>query len=168
MLKRGALAFALTRFFPQFILPALFLASLACGPSRPATPLETFKTYIKAIKQKDTAAMKVLLSAATMKMHAQQARAQSTTVDEIVARETLISEGQKTVEFRDEKIEGDKATLEVKNSYGTWETVPFVREEGDWKIDKQGYVDRMLEDAEKSNREIDALINGDPSPTPIY
>jgi len=158
----------LMRFFTQFIFVAIVLASLACGRGQPATPLETFKTYIKAIKQKDTAAMKVLLSAATMKMHEQQAKAQSTTVDEIVKRETLISEGQKTVEFRNEKIEGDKATLQVKNSYGSWETVPFVREDGEWKIDKQGYVDRMLEDSDKSNREIDALINGDQSATPIY
>ena len=44
---------------------------------KPATPLETFKTYTKAIKAKDTATMKLLLSDATLKMHEQEAKAQN-------------------------------------------------------------------------------------------
>ena len=96
-------------------------------------------------------------------MHERQAVAQGTTVDEIVKRETLFTENQRTVEFRDEKIEGDKATLMVKNSYGSWETVPFVKEEGVWKIDKKGFADRMIMDIEQENdRKLDDLINRPP------
>jgi len=142
------------------ILTAVF-AAISCSGSQPAaSPLETFKTYTKAIKQKDTTTMKLLLSNATIKMHEKEAKAQGLTVDEIVKRETLFSEDQKTVEFRNEKIDGDKATLQVKNSYGSWETVPFVREDGVWKIDKAGYADQLMKDIEENNKKIDEMIKG--------
>lgn len=138
----------------------------ACGERPSATPVETFKTYIKAIKQKDTKAMKVLLSNATLKMHEQQAKAEGVTVDEIIKRESLIGESQKAVDYKDEKIEGDKATLQFKNSFGSWETMPFIREDGVWKIDKQGYADQLLKDIEDSDKKMDDLINGVPTPSP--
>src|SRR5688500_113450 len=117
-----------------FLFSLLLLGSCA-GEKAPATPLETLQTYTKAIKQKDTATMKLLLSTDTLKMHQLEAQAQNVSVDEIVKRETLFTEEQKTVKFRNEKIEGDTATLEVENSFGSWETVPFVKENGEWKID---------------------------------
>ena len=93
-------------------------------------------------------------------MHEQEAQAQGVTVDDIVKRETLFGENQTTVEYRDEKIDGDTATLQVKTQYGSWETVPFVREGGVWKIDKQGYADRMIREIEEQNRQsIDDQIN---------
>src|SRR5512140_487417 len=107
----------------KLLFIAIFTVFAACsGPAKVASPVETFKTYTKAIKQKDTTTMKLLLSDATIKMHEKEAKAQGVTVDDIVKRETLFSENQKTVEFRDEKIDGDKATLQVKNSFGSWET----------------------------------------------
>lgn len=111
--------------------------------------------------------MKLLLSDATIKMHEQEAKAQGVAVDEIVGRETLLSEGQRTVELRDEKIDGETATLQVKTLGGSWEAVPFVREDGVWKIDKQGFADQIIEDAGESNRKLDELINGNSAP-PMY
>lgn len=132
-------------------------------PQRPATPKETFMTYIKALKAKDYTTMKLLLSDATIKMHEKEAKAQGVTVDDIVKRETLISEKQTAVEYRNEKVDGDKASIQVKNSYGSWETVPFVREDGVWKIDKQGYFDQIIKDGEESDKKLDELINGNRS-----
>ncbi|MBC7899957.1 MAG: hypothetical protein H7070_07865 [Saprospiraceae bacterium] len=149
------------RYSRKAILLIFGLIFAACaGETKPSSPLETFKTYTKAIKQKDTTTMKLLLSAETIKMHELEARSQNVTVDDIVKRETLFSEGQTSVEFRNEKVEGDKATIEVKNSFGSWETVPFVQEEGNWKIDKKGYADRLTEDIEKkNNQQLDDIIN---------
>ena len=146
-----------------FLLVAI---SAACfGVREQATPLETFKTYVKAYKTKDTTTMKLLLSNATIKMHEQEAKAQGTTVDEIVKRETLFNDSQRSIEYRDEKIEGDKATIRVKNSFGSWETVPFVREDGVWKIDKKGYADRMMQDIEDNDRKLDEMINANRPPS---
>lgn len=145
----------------QFAVFALIAGLLGCagGDQGPATPIETFKTYTKAIRMKDTTTMKLLLSSQTMKMHELEAQAQGVTVDDIVKRETLFVESQKTVKLRNEKIEGDSATLEVENSFGQWETVPFVKEDGQWKIDKKGFAQRMMDEAEKSNQALDQLVN---------
>ena len=144
--------------FLSFSIAAL---SLSCSSeSKPDTPVESFKAYITAVKQKDTTKMKLLLSSESIKMHEQEAKAQNLTLDDVVRRETLFTEGQKTVEFRNEKVEGEKATLEVKNSFGTWEMVPFIREDDEWKIDKKGYADRMMQDFDQNaNQQIDDIIN---------
>lgn len=90
---------------------------LGCaGEQKPATPLETFKTYTKAQKKKDTTTMKLLLSAETLKAHEQEAKVMGVTVDDIVKREAIVGETQTSVEFRNEKIDGERATLEVKNA----------------------------------------------------
>jgi hypothetical protein len=144
----------------KILIFSLSLLLISCaGDPKPSTPLETFKAYTKAIKQKDTTTMKLLLSDASIKMHQQEAKAQNVDLDDIVKRETLFSETQTSVEFRNEKIEGERATLEVKNSYGAWETVPFVREEGIWKIDKKGFADKMMQEIDQNNRKLDELIN---------
>ncbi|MDQ3219361.1 MAG: hypothetical protein M3Q26_01245 [Acidobacteriota bacterium] len=103
--------------------------------------------------------MKLLLSAETIKMHELEAKAQSVTVDDIVKRETLFSEGQTTVKLRNEKIDGETATLEVENSFGAWETVPFIKEDDVWKIDKKGYADRFMQEIEQNNQQLDDIIN---------
>ncbi len=156
------------RIWSRILIISLAVCLSACGEKKPATPLETFKTYTKAIRQKDTATMKLLLSDATMKMHEQEAKAQGVSVDEIVKRETLFAENQKSVEYRDEKINGEKATLQVKDSFGSWETVPFVREDSVWKIDKPGFANQFIKDSEDSNQKLDDIINGrsQPSYTP--
>jgi Na+-translocating ferredoxin:NAD+ oxidoreductase RnfG subunit len=92
-------------------------------------------------------------------MSEQEAKSQNVPLDEIVKRETLFNESQKTVEFRNEKIDGDKATIEMKDSFNSWNTVPFVREDGAWKIDKQGIANQMMQDFEQSDKRLDDIIN---------
>lgn len=148
------------RFFYLSALLLIVLFGVSCtAEPKPDTPLESFKAYVNAVKQKDTTRMKFLLSSESIKMHEQEAKAQHLTLDDIVQHETLFTEGQKTVEFRNQKIEGDRATLEVKNSFGSWETIPFVREDDEWKIDKKGYADRLLQDIEQNNKQMDDFIN---------
>ena len=147
-------------FYRKFLV--LFLAGLlaACSSSqKPSTPLDTLQAYVVAIKKKDTTTMKVLLSDATIKMHQQSAKEQGVTLDEIVERETLFSPGQKTAEYRNEIVEGDKATIEMKNSYGIWDKISFVKEDGAWKIDKQAFVNPILQQNEMDNQKLDEMIN---------
>ena len=143
------------------ILLTILSATFGCssGDSEPASPKETFKTYTKAIANKDITTMKLLLSAETMKMNELEARARGVSVDEVVKNETLFSENQKTVKLRNEKIEGDKATLEVENTFGTWETVPFIMEGGAWKIDKKGWAQREMDKVNQGNEQLDNIIN---------
>lgn len=148
----------LLNFTVIFTSLALFVGC-AGGERKTSTPLETFQTYTKAIKAKDTTAMKLMLSSETIKMHEQEAKSQGTTVDEIVKRETLFNESQTRVEYRNEKIDGQTATLEVKNSSNNWEIVPFIFENDQWKIDKKGYADRISHEIEEESRRAEEEMN---------
>ena len=148
------------RFYSKFIiliLPAMFFS--CAGEEKPDTPLETLKAYTIAIKQKDTTTMKLLLSDASIKMAEDEAKSRNVTLDEVVRRETLFNSTQKAVDFRNEKIDGDKATIEMKDSYNAWNTVPFIRENGIWKIDKQSAADIMMRDFEQNDKKLDDIIN---------
>lgn len=150
------------RNWSRILIVLLVTAALfGCGgDKKPATPKETFMTYIKAIKVKDTTTMKLLLSSETIKMHEREAKANGSTVDDIVKRQTLFNEKDREVVFRDEKINGEKATIEVKTSGGTWQKVPFVFEEGAWKIDNAGAANQIQQEIEDENRKFDDLIKG--------
>jgi len=148
-------------FYKKFLvmLSACFIFACA-GKLTPPTPLETLQAYNLAIKKKDPTQMKLLLSDASLKMAEQEAKAQNVTLDEIVKRETMFSENQRRVEIRNQKVDGDRATIEMKDTFDTWITVPFVREEGIWKIDKQGFANQMMEQIEdENNKKINDIIN---------
>lgn len=148
------------RFIYKFLFLFSFALLAACADEKkPDTPLETLKAYTTAIKQKDTTTMKLLLSDASIKMAETEAKSRGVTLDEVVKRETLFDQSQRTVEFRNEKIDGDKATIEMKDSYNAWNTVPFVRESGAWKIDKQSAADIMMQDFERQQKENDEKFN---------
>ena len=141
------------------ILFSAFLIFACAGGEKPSTPFNTMEVYTQAIKKKDLTTMKLLLSSDSLKMAEKEAKAQNVTLDEIIKRETLFSENQSVVRYRNEKIDGEKATIEMQDSFGSWNTVPFVREEGAWKIDKQGIANQMMQQIEQENKELDDIIN---------
>lgn len=152
------------RLYQKLFITLLAVFAFACAKEKPATPLETLQAYTQAIKKKDTTTMKLLLSDASIKMADQEAKSQNVTLDDVVKRETLFNESQSSVEYRNEKIDGDKASIEIKDSFGTWNVVPFVKEEGVWKIDKQGIANQMMQDIEQKNKAADELYNRDRQP----
>lgn len=145
----------LYRIFLILISALLFASACASNERKPETPLDTLKAYMQAIRKKDPTEMKLLLSKGSLKMAEDEAKAQNTTVDEIIKRETLFTETQKTVEFKNEKIDGERATIEVKNSYGSWDVVPFNREDGEWKIAKERYVEEQMKKNDEEMRRLD-------------
>jgi hypothetical protein len=148
------------RFYQVILIIFVALAFIACAESQKLeTPLDTLKVYTQAIKKKDTATMKALLSKGSLKMAANEAKSQSVAVDEILQRETLFSSDRKTLEYRNENTMDDTATIEVKNSFGAFDKVPFVKEEGVWKIAKEKYADEMMKQADEDMRRLDEQIN---------
>jgi Domain of unknown function (DUF4878) len=138
---------------------ACLVTACSGGEPKPSTPLETLQAYEKAVRQKDTTTMKLLLSEATIKIHQEAAKEQGVTLDEIVQREALFAPGQKRRDYRNETIEGDRASIEIKNPYGIWDKVDFVKEDGTWKIDKQAFVNPILQQNEMDNQRLDEIIN---------
>ena len=147
--------------FYNFILVLLTVGIFAAcaGSPKLVTPLDTLQTYTRAIKKNDVEMMKRLLSDASLKMAEQEAASQNAPLDEIIRRETLFNENQTSLRYRNEKIENDKATIEVENAFGSWDTVFFIREDGVWKIDKQGAANQMMQQMDQQNKQLDNIIN---------
>lgn len=145
--------------FSLLIIAIMFVAGCS-APAKKLTPLETLQAYTRAIKKKDTTQMKLLLSQESLKMAEQEAKAQNVTVDDIVARETLFTDTQTSVKYRNVREEEEgKASIEMEDSFGIWNTVNFIREDGVWKIDKKGFANRIELDSQKSQEELDRIIN---------
>ena len=148
------------RFLQILLLVSSLIFFAACSKtSSPATPLETLKAYSNAVKKNDITTMKLLLSSETLKLHEQEAKANGVTIDEIVQRDTLFPKDQKFFDFKSGNIEGDKATVDVKNSFGGWDKITLVKENGIWKINKKEFSQNTIETIETDNDELDNMID---------
>ena len=147
--------------FYNFILVLFLVGIFAACADKPklVTPLDTLQTYTRAIKKNDVKTMKSLLSDASLKMSEKEAASQNVPLDEIIKRETLFNGTQTSLTFRNEKTENDKATIEVENSFNSWDTVYFIKEDGVWKIDKQGAANQMMQQIDQQNKQLDNIIN---------
>lgn len=86
--------------------------------------------------------MKTTLSKTTLEMAEKSAREHNTTVDALLKKDDVqISDD--IPEIRNEKIEGDTATVEIKDAANGYETLPFVKEDGRWKIAFDKYQELM-------------------------
>lgn len=100
--------------------------------------------------------MKNLLSKGSLELIEKSAKAQNSTTDELLRKESSVKI-QTAPETRNEKIEGDAATVEVKNeTNGEFDLkMPFVKENGAWKIARDKYIEDALK---KSNEEINKKL----------
>lgn len=117
---------------------AIAVTGLACNRVG-SSPTATMKAYFEAFQKKDAEGLKKTLSKGTLELFERFAKAQNPpkTIDEALQTglaSTANAAPNQMPEMRNEKIEGDKATLEVKFENGNWETIPFVKEDGAWKI----------------------------------
>ncbi len=134
------------------IAASLLLAG--CSANQPAddTPAGVLKRYTEASQKQDVATMKSLLSKGSIEMLETSAKDEKLTADDILRKEAAVPI-KKMPETRNEKIEGDRATLEVTNDVtGQFETYYFVRENGAWKLARDKYVEEIRRVYEESGR----------------
>jgi hypothetical protein len=118
---------------------ALFIAVLALAIGTGAcnkggsSPTATAKAFYDAVKAKDVQGIKNTMSKGSLDMMEKFAKMQNKSLDDAL-KEPSASNPPASFESQNEKITGDTATLEVKDENGKWETVPFVKEDGQWKI----------------------------------
>ncbi len=98
------------------------------------SPTEAVEKFVAAVKAKDEDAIKRLLSASSVKTFELMAKTQNTSFFKAVTQED--EETLKVLpEVRNETIEGDEATLELKDpKRNDWDKLKFVRVDGSWKI----------------------------------
>ena len=143
--------------FYVLILLAAFLFT-GCNSNQPAagSPGDVLKQYVAASQKQDVATMKSLLSKNSLVYIEERARPLKLTLDDVLKKETEVKL-QSALETRNEKIEGDTATVEVKNpATGEFDIkYPFVRENGAWKLARDKYIEEELK---KANDEINKKL----------
>jgi DNA uptake protein ComE-like DNA-binding protein len=99
-----------------------------------ATPTDTYKAGYAARQQKDLALLKRVLSKEAQEFLADIGKDEKKTLDDQL-RELADKPQAKTAETKNEKINGNRATLEYLDEDGKWVTMDFVKEGPEWKID---------------------------------
>ena len=110
---------------------SLALAASACNKAG-SSPTATAKAFYDAAKAKDPAAIKSTMSKGSLEMMEKFAKMQNKSLDD--ALKDPSGSPPPAFEARNEKITGDNATVEVKDEKGNWDTIPLVKEDGQWKI----------------------------------
>ena len=118
-------------------------AAPAAAPQAPTLgPKDVLKALNKASKEKDVAGIQKQLSQGTLAMLNETAQTEKRTVEDI-----LTADGGAPFlilpEMREEKIDGDKATVEVMIAEEGVEIIPFVKENGEWKAALDLYVEDL-------------------------
>ncbi len=103
-------------------------------PAGMDSPSATMNIFFEALKKKDNETIKKCLSKTSLERLEEAATQGDTTIDQIISDGEDMSK-KKTPTIRNEKIDGDTATLEVEDEeQKKWDTVPFIKEDGKWKI----------------------------------
>jgi len=126
----------------HFVLGACLLAGAvvlagACKGSSgsQSSPTEAYKTLYAAVKRKDSAGIKKVLSKATIEFMTAAAQMQKKTFDEVIANGLSESTFSPTLpQLCQERVKGNMGGLEVKRTNGQWEDLPFILEDGEWKL----------------------------------
>jgi hypothetical protein len=117
------------------------------------TPTGAYLAAHAARKNKDIEALKKLFSKDIkefLTMLGQADEKNKQTLDDML-REMCENPQAATAEARNEKINGDKATIEYLDEKGGWSRMDFVKEDGMWKL--------TIEKPEKGDIEIETSPN---------
>jgi hypothetical protein len=99
------------------------------------SPTEVFIAFYEAAKRKDVAAIKELVSKSTLTTLEDEAKSKNISLDNFLAEQSQLGLPTTLPETRNEKIDGDIATLEFKREgAASWSKATFAKEGGDWKL----------------------------------
>jgi hypothetical protein len=126
----------------RFALVACLLAGAvvlagACksGSGGQSSPTEAYKTLYAAVQRKDVETVKKIMSKSTIKFMTGAAEMQKKPFDQVIANGTIESNLSPTMpQLCKERIKDKWGALEVRGASGKWEDVPFVLEDGQWKV----------------------------------
>jgi hypothetical protein len=111
-------------------------ATTAAPTGALSTPTNTFMAFYEASKKNDVPGVIRILSKDSLDFLTAEAKKENKTLEAALTESLKTADVPKTTpETRNEKIDGDKATLEVKDDKSTnWDTFNFVKENNEWKL----------------------------------
>ena len=105
-------------------------------PSYAQSPTEAYKGLYEAVKAKDTEKIKSYLTQKTLAFGAAMAAQRKITPAEMYANGfTATNFAEKLPEIRDQRVKDNMGAVEVYNQQDKkWEDLPFIFEDGGWKL----------------------------------
>lgn len=132
------------KFFFALLLFALSSVIISCTqqtetkvePGKAASPTEAYKMLYTAVKSKDTEKIKLMMSKGTVAFADGVSKQQNKPIAEIFANGFTATTFAETMpEIRDERIKDNYGKVEVYNQKDNrWEDLPFINEDGGWKL----------------------------------
>ncbi len=98
-----------------------------------ATPTETYKTAYEYRKNKDIEGLKKVMSKDMMEFVTVMSKDEGKTLDDALKELCAKPQADKP-DVRNEKIDGDHATIEVKDEKGEWGPLDFEKVGSEWKM----------------------------------
>ena len=129
MLRLLALSFLL-------IIVGMGFACTGAATGGGGSPTEAYKQLYAAVKAKDIEGIKRSFSKQTNDFAAMAAGQQNSPVEKVYENGfTATTFAESLPPIRDERIQGEMGAVEVWNSKESkWEDLPFVKEDGSWKL----------------------------------
>lgn len=117
-------------------LIVLFICQSCTGAAdNTATLTEAYKNLYDAVKSKNTENIKANMSKETVSFALGVAQMQKKTPEEMFKNGLIQStRSEKLPATRNGRIKDNMGALEVQDTDGTWQDVPFILEDGRWKI----------------------------------
>lgn len=109
-------------------------ATTSTTASSLSTPTDTYKTGYNARKNKDIETLKSVLSKDAIDFLTEVGKDEKKTLDDQL-KDLAAKPQAATADTRNEKINGNRASLEYLDEDGKWKTMDFIKEGNDWKID---------------------------------
>lgn len=99
-----------------------------------SSPKATLTAFVEAVKKKDIEEIKATLSKSTLDIAKETGNGDA---DKAINEALSENKGKfpASIEIKDEKTVGNKATLQAKDADGKWIEAKFVKEGNDWKYD---------------------------------
>src|SRR4051794_11345867 len=117
-----------------------YLIACSSGPDNTPiagdSPTESYKRLFNAVKAKDTKAIRQEMTKKTIEFGESTAKQFNKTLDEHFANGFTGTTFSDTLPpIRDERIKGNMGAIEVYNAKEhTWEDLPFILEDGRWRL----------------------------------
>lgn len=103
-------------------------------PHAELSPTEVLIAFAQASNAHNAENFKKYITKKSLEFFKADAAKQGMTVDELIEKPSQMPTVE-TPKFRNEKINGNTATVEVENMLGSFDEYPLVKENGVWKVD---------------------------------
>lgn len=139
-----------------FVLLAIAVFGVSCAKTA-QSPTEAYKMLFAAVKAKNTEQIKSLMTKNTLGLAQFNADRQKISLEKSLENGLVApTMADQITEIRDERVKGNFGAVEVRNEKeNRWEDLPFIYEDGGWKLAVGDLFQGKFESPGKSKGDIE-------------